>query len=100
MDPRIASIAARLADLTRELNEILGTPLAAPAPVEAGHVREMKPEPKPLLSAKEVADLLDAHERSVRRWSLEGRIPKPVQLGRSVRWRRTELVRWLEEQDR
>ena len=48
------------------------------------------------LSACEVARLLAISERHL--WTLHssGRLPRPVKLGRSVRWNRGELQRWLD----
>ena len=48
------------------------------------------------LSAEEVAESLGVSERHV--WALHasGRLPKPVRLGRCVRWRREELLAWVE----
>ena len=48
------------------------------------------------LSAADAAKLLNISERHL--WSLKsrGRLPQPVRLGRSVRWRLDELRAWLE----
>ncbi len=48
------------------------------------------------LPAKATARLLGISERHL--WTLHssGRIPMPVRLGRSVRWRRDELLAWLQ----
>ena len=48
------------------------------------------------LRAKAAARLLGISERHL--WALHssGRLPTPVRLGRSVRWRRDELLAWLE----
>lgn len=51
--------------------------------------------PRIALPAADVAKLLDVSERHV--WSLHasGRLPRPVRLGRSVRWSADELRDWL-----
>jgi len=47
------------------------------------------------LPAADVATILDVSERHV--WSLHasGRLPRPVRLGRAVRWSADELRDWL-----
>lgn len=47
------------------------------------------------LNAKELADLLGVHVRSIYRRKLDGSLPEPVQVGRSVRWCKSEVDRWL-----
>ena len=48
-----------------------------------------------LLDVREVATLLHCSKRHVMRMSDMGRIPRPVKLGQLVRWRRAELLSWL-----
>lgn len=45
-----------------------------------------------LLSMSSVAALLDTSETQVRRWVDAGILPQPVLLGRTKRWRRTEVL--------
>ena len=50
-----------------------------------------------LLACREVADLLGLGERSVWRLSATGEIPSPVRVtSRVVRWRATDLARYVE----
>lgn len=49
-----------------------------------------------LLPAKEVAALLGVSERTVHRLRSTREIPQPVQFGGSVRWRRSEIARWID----
>ncbi len=50
-----------------------------------------------LLDVKAVAALLgDCSTRHVYRLVDAGRMPSPVRLGALVRWRRTELMAWVE----
>ena len=52
--------------------------------------------PAELLSIRAVAAMLgNCSTRHVRRLSEAGRMPPPVKLGASLRWRRTELVSWI-----
>lgn len=48
-----------------------------------------------LLSDKSVAQLLECSRRKV--WSMHatGSIPEPLRLGRSVRWRESDISLWL-----
>lgn len=60
------------------------------------------PNPQPsvsaeLLDVKAVASLLGGCSvRHVYRLADAGRMPRPVRLGALVRWRRAELVAWIE----
>jgi len=49
-----------------------------------------------LLTAADVARLLAVTVRHVRALDSSGRLPRPVRLGRAVRWRRDELLAWLD----
>ena len=51
--------------------------------------------PRPLLTAKELAELLGVSLRSIWRRKNDGTLPKPVRLGRIVRWHRQSVERWL-----
>jgi excisionase family DNA binding protein len=57
-------------------------------------VEKVAPE---LLSTPEVARLIGAGLRSVWRWSHSGVMPPPVRIGTAVRFRRSEILRWLDE---
>ena len=50
-----------------------------------------------LLDVGEVAELLNCSRRHVYRLSDAGRMPPPVKLGALVRWRRAELLSWMED---
>ena len=49
-----------------------------------------------LLKVNEVAEFLGVSTRHVWNLRTEGFLPDPVRLGRSARWRRTELVAWVD----
>ncbi len=52
--------------------------------------------PQPLaISAREFARLLGVSLRQVWRLNATGKLPRPVRLGGSVRWRRDEIIAWL-----
>ncbi len=48
------------------------------------------------LTAVETAKLLGVSTRHIWKLHAAGQLPQPVRLGRSVRWRRKELLAWLE----
>jgi excisionase family DNA binding protein len=51
-----------------------------------------------LMSIKEVAALLRVPEATLRYWRHLGTGPRGFRIGRSVRYWRTEVLRWLEDQ--
>ena len=51
-----------------------------------------------LLTLKDVARALSVSPRHVSNLHKNGGIPAPVRLGRSVRWRRDDVIAWLEAQ--
>lgn len=51
-----------------------------------------------LLSIKEVADIVRVPEATLRYWRHLGTGPHSFRIGRSVRYWRTEVFHWLEEQ--
>ena len=67
-------------------------------PYEDEHPDQM-PEPdrrRPLLlTARQAADLCGTSERTWRTWDSAGRIPKPVNIGRSKFWRPKEIEAWV-----
>jgi excisionase family DNA binding protein len=48
-----------------------------------------------LLTVGQVAALLSVGQRTVWRFRDSGRIPAPIALGGSVRWRRADLEQWI-----
>jgi excisionase family DNA binding protein len=50
-----------------------------------------------LLDVGQVADMLACSARTVYRLADAGRMPRPVKIGRLVRWRQKELEDWVEE---
>lgn len=54
---------------------------------------EIKPE---LLTAVQLADLLQMSIRSIRRLAADGSLPQPVRIGRMVRWNRAAVLSWIE----
>jgi predicted DNA-binding transcriptional regulator AlpA len=49
--------------------------------------------PNDLLNADQVAEMFKVNKRTIRRRVLVGEFPAPVKIGRSIRWRCTDLER-------
>ena len=48
-----------------------------------------------LIDAPMLAEKLNVHEVTIRKWQLNGKIPAPVRIGRAVKWRLTEIDAWI-----
>lgn len=58
---------------------------------------QLRADPLELMDAKAVAALLGTSVRELRRGVREGSIVAPLKIGkRRIRWRRTDLVKWLD----
>lgn len=59
---------------------------------------DLIPEAAPaLMTSAELAGELQISERTVRRLEITGKIgPRPIHIGRAVRYRREEVTKWLE----
>ena len=55
------------------------------------------PAPAELLDVGTVAALLDCSARHVYRLADAGRLPRPLKLGQLVRWRRAEVLEWIDD---
>jgi excisionase family DNA binding protein len=49
-----------------------------------------------LITAEEFAELMQVSVRSVWRLRSAGEIPEPVRIGGTIRWRREEVLQWIE----
>lgn len=49
-----------------------------------------------VFSAKDLAKSLDVSLRHIQRMNSAGKLPRPVKLGRCLRWCRDEISRWIE----
>ena len=47
------------------------------------------------VSARELSAMLGVSLRQIWRLNATGRLPKPIRLGGSVKWRRSEILAWL-----
>ncbi len=48
-----------------------------------------------LINVRTVAEMLGISLRQVWRLNATARLPKPIRLGGSVKWRRSEILAWL-----
>jgi excisionase family DNA binding protein len=50
-----------------------------------------------LISAEELAKLMQVSERTLWRLLFAGKVPQPVRIGRNTRWRYAEVREWIEK---
>ena len=60
-----------------------------------GSTSAQRAPPCELLTAAELCSLLKLDARTLRVLRHEGRVPEPIKLGRSLRWRRAEVEAWI-----
>ena len=53
------------------------------------------PRTKMLLSVKEVCQALDIGRSTLYRLKSSGKVPNPVRIGGSLKWRKAELEDWI-----
>ena len=56
----------------------------------------MKFEEK-LLTLKEVVDLVSFKRSTIYKFIRQGSFPKPLKIGRSSRWKMSEIRQWMEQ---
>jgi excisionase family DNA binding protein len=49
-----------------------------------------------LATSEEVARLMHISERTLWRLLSAGKVPEPLRFGRNTRWRRSEIMTWIE----
>ncbi len=54
-------------------------------------------ELRPLIDVREVSGMLGVTPRTIWRLRDLGKMPMPVKIGGSVRWRRMEILSWIEQ---
>ena len=76
---------------------VLQLPMATAVQEAPPPTKQTPQEPSLLLAPKEAARLCNIGLRTWRRHEVTGRIgPEPVRIGRSVRYRRSQLLDWIE----
>jgi excisionase family DNA binding protein len=53
-----------------------------------------------LLTVADLADYLRVSVNTIYQWNYKGTGPKPIPVGKYVRYRRTDVERWLADQGR
>ena len=48
-----------------------------------------------LVTAKDIGEILCLSKRQIWRLNVSGKIPAPVRIGGSVRWRSSDIERWI-----
>ncbi len=74
----------------------VAAPLPAPIQVMGGRRAPRLDAPTPLMKDKEVAAWLNVSVNHIYKLCTEGKMPRPLKLGKSSRWERTVLERWLQ----
>jgi prophage regulatory protein len=58
-------------------------------------------DPIRVLSARQVADVLNLHPVTVWVWQSKGKLPRPIKIGpNKTVWRATDIATWLDEKAR
>lgn len=89
---------ATLAQDARAANGPRSTNSSSDAALAAGSTSAQGAPACELLTAADLCALLKLDARTLRVLRHEGRVPEPIKLGRSLRWRRAEIEEWIEEQ--
>lgn len=55
-------------------------------------------QPDPMMDLHALAAYLGVSEATIYLWRKEGKAPRAYKLGRALRWRKSEVDAWLEEQ--
>ncbi|QDU57514.1 helix-turn-helix transcriptional regulator [Aeoliella mucimassa] len=50
-----------------------------------------------MMTAEEIAHCLQVSVRTIWRLKAKGDLPKSVKVGRAVRWRRSDILTWIEQ---
>lgn len=51
---------------------------------------------EPLWTIQQLSDYLQVPVKSIRKWREEGDGPRALMVGRHLRWRRSDVMTWLE----
>ena len=97
---RLAELHEQIAVTYRELAEVADIQLAVlHGPRLVDDVTPPSTGRLPaLIGTKAMAEMLGVDQRTVRRWNREGIIPSAIELSSVLRWRRSDIERWIEEQ--
>lgn len=67
---------------------------------QAERIAELR-QSDPFMSVREVAAYLTLATSTIHRMTREGNLPAPTRIGKkTIRWRRSEIDKWLEECNR
>jgi predicted DNA-binding transcriptional regulator AlpA len=78
------------------LAQLVSTPGGGATPPVAGAPKSAETKSE-FLDVNAMAALIGASSRTVRRLADWGRMPRPVSLGRMIRWQRSVIEEWIRE---
>ena len=86
---------ATLAQDARAANGPGSTNSSSDVALAAGSTSAQRAPTCELLTAADLCSMLKLDARTLRVLRHEGRVPEPIKLGRSLRWRRAEVEAWI-----
>ena len=92
----LAQAAARVAEDLRSGLAISGDAEACSGGGTSGERSVIPHGDSALVDSKQLAEILGVGVRTLRRWRHEGRAPRPLKGDGPLRWRRTDVDRWLQ----
>jgi len=98
-DPRTFSrLADTLVELVSELRKLDGSSETGLQLLsESSKCPSVDTKKTESIDATEFASILNVHPRTLRRWAELGKVPKPICVGRTLRWRRSIVDLWMKE---
>ncbi len=58
-------------------------------------VKDNASQAETLIGVAALAEKLNVHQMTIRKWQSSGKIPAPVRIGRAVKWRLMEIEAWI-----
>ncbi|WP_192496861.1 helix-turn-helix transcriptional regulator [Pseudoclavibacter sp. CFCC 14310] len=72
---------------------------SAPTTRIEGHMTQSETAPRPLLTIKDLAALLNVSEKTIRNLRSKGIGPRAVKIGGSIRWRQETIDQYLRDME-
>ena len=88
-------LAALLKEAAQVCQKLSRTPLADPG---SPRLMDVAPGRVEFMTVADVAEMLQVSPRTVRRWHRDTRLPKAILIGGVTRWRREDILCFVEEQ--
>ncbi len=74
----------------------LGCPALRDFKYQISGSNDIVPEPDRLIKTEEIAKIVDVSRTKLHELRTLGHLPKPVKFGRSLRWRLSDIYRWID----